>query len=195
MFHVSQVNTTISSLDALLGPQATAAPASTRAASSAAASTSGSSTPSAAPAPRPASRPAVEPGTSSPAAARKPPSFSFDQVQGFAGLAPEVINGRAAMLGFLFAISNELKTGESIFSQMITGGGAQALVVILAVTIASFAPALRAPLDEVFNKVPAKAQEWGPFTATAESINGRAAMLGLALLIFLEGANPQAFFL
>jgi hypothetical protein len=49
-------------------------------------------------------------------------------------------------------------------------------------------------MDKVFaqDKQPA---QWGPFTADAERINGRAAMLGLLAMIFLEGASSQAFFM
>jgi hypothetical protein len=36
---------------------------------------------------------------------------------------------------------------------------------------------------------------FGPFTPTAELINGRAAMLGLAAMLFLEGASSNAFFM
>ena len=62
---------------------------------------------------------------------------------GFSGLAPEVINGRAAMIGFVCAFSAELRAGESVFSQMVSGGFVQMLMVILAVSVASFAPAVR----------------------------------------------------
>ncbi|GLC36321.1 hypothetical protein PLESTB_000774200 [Pleodorina starrii] len=197
-----KVKATISALDALLG-DAASTPASSRAASSATASTSGST---AAP-PRPASPPSAPGGIQLPklplgdnnsgtAPRRKAAGLTFDQVMGFSGLAPEVINGRAAMIGFFLAISSELKTGESVFAQMVSGGAAQALIVILAVTVASFAPAIRGtPLDEVFNKAPKKVTEWGPFTAAAEGLNGRLAMIGLALLIFFEGAGSTAFFL
>ncbi|KXZ42377.1 hypothetical protein GPECTOR_154g68 [Gonium pectorale] len=88
-------------------------------------------------------------------------------------------------------------TGESVFAQMVSGGAAQALVVILAVTVASFAPAIRGtPLDRVFNKDTRQPPaEFGPFTPLAEVINGRAAMVGLAALLFFEGAGSTAFFL
>eukprot|EP00198_Chlamydomonas_reinhardtii_P004874 XP_001694210.1 predicted protein [Chlamydomonas reinhardtii] len=115
---------------------------------------------------------------------------------GFSGLAPELINGRAAMIGIVVALANEAKTGESIFAQSVSGGAAQALAVIAVVTLASFAPAFRAPLDAVFNKVaPKQLKEFGPFTAGAEMLNGRLAMAGLGLMLFFEGASPYAFFM
>lgn len=36
---------------------------------------------------------------------------------------------------------------------------------------------------------------FGPFDANAERINGRAAMIGLLALFFLEGASNGAFFM
>jgi hypothetical protein len=50
------------------------------------------------------------------------------------------------------------------------------------------------PFDKVFGKDKAPAT-FGPFTQTAELINGRAAMLGLAALFFIEGTGGQPFFL
>jgi len=110
----------------------------------------------------------------------------------FEGLAPEVING---LLGFIIAISGELSNGLSVYSQMVSGGFIQAVVISLAVSLASFAPAVRqVPWDKVFGKDKTP-QAFGPFTAQAELSNGRAAMLGLTALILLEGAGSTAFFL
>eukprot|EP00775_Hariotina_reticulata_P005077 gene5077-5318_t len=67
---------------------------------------------------------------------------SFEAVMAFDGLAPEVINGRAAMLGFMAALSGETH-GDSLFSQLMSGGYVPALAVIALVTLSSFAPALR----------------------------------------------------
>ena len=50
------------------------------------------------------------------------------------------------------------------------------------------------PFDKVFGKDKAPAS-FGPFTQAAELINGRAAMLGLAALFFIEGTGGQPFFL
>ncbi|KAG2426722.1 hypothetical protein HYH02_014762 [Chlamydomonas schloesseri] len=165
------------------------------------------------PAPKPVSAPAAPKPAAAPAAlpklpslpaspapssapARKPAGLTFDQVMGFSGLAPELINGRAAMIGIVVALANEARTGESIFAQSVSGGAAQALAVIALVTLASFAPAVRAPLDAVFNKVaPKQVKEFGPFTVGAEMLNGRLAMAGLALMLFFEGAGPYAFFM
>jgi hypothetical protein len=56
-------------------------------------------------------------------------------------------------------------------------------------------PFLQVPLDQVFNKDPRKLKAFGPFAPDAELINGRAAMLGLAVMLLLEGAGGTAFFL
>lgn len=53
---------------------------------------------------------------------------------------------------------------------------------------------LQVPWDRLFGK-DKKPAEFGPFTPVAEIINGRAAMIGIALLILFEGAGPYAFFL
>lgn len=88
---------------------------------------------------------------------------TFESVMNFEGYAPEIINGRAAMLGFVFALVGELATGESVFAQLLSGGAGLALLVILAVSLASFAPAVRqVPFDEMFGKGK-KPAEFGPF--------------------------------
>jgi hypothetical protein len=48
-----------------------------------------------------------------------------------------------AVLGFMAALSGELTNGESVFNQVLAGGAGPALLVILAVSVASFAPAVR----------------------------------------------------
>lgn len=99
------------------------------------------------------------------------------------------------MIGFVAALTAELGRGESVFGQLVSGGGGKAALVILAVTLASFAPAVRQlPWDTVFGQ-DKKPAEFGPFNTYAELINGRAAMIGLGAIIFLEGAGGTAFFL
>lgn len=49
-------------------------------------------------------------------------------------------------------------------------------------------------METVFNK-DKKPKEFGPFNPNAEMINGRAAMIGLAALMFFEGASNYAFFM
>merc|ERR1711924_584587 len=77
----------------------------------------------------------------------------------------------------------ELATQDSIFKQLGEGGLGGMLFVFAAVTAASFAPVLRGKSsDEAFLKN-SKPEEFGPFNAQAEMLNGRAAMMGLLFLL------------
>ncbi len=83
----------------------------------------------------------------------------------FAGPAPELINGRLAMLGFVAALGAELSSGETVLQQVAqepTG----VLLTFIVFAAASFVPMLNNVKDEAL----------GPFTAAAEKLNGRAAM-------------------
>lgn len=55
-------------------------------------------------------------------------------------------------------------------------------------------PLPQVPWDKVFGKDKAPAS-LGPFTPDAELRNGRAAMLGLLALLFIEGSSSQGFFM
>ena len=63
---------------------------------------------------------------------------------GLGALRPgtEIINGRAAMVGFLGIAVNEIATGKSAWAQMGSGGFFTALLLMAAVSAASVAPAL-----------------------------------------------------
>ena len=129
-----------------------------------------------------------------PAAPKQEEGLDFFKLMGAGGLAPEVINGRAAMLGFLAAVGAELATQDSIFKQLGEGGAGGMLFVFAAVTAASFAPVLRGKSsDEAFLKN-SKPEEFGPFNAQAEMLNGRAAMMGLLFLLAAEASQGKAFF-
>jgi hypothetical protein len=125
--------------------------------------------------------------------ATEEPEMELFKVMGFGAPAPEVINGRAAMVGFLAAVGAELATHDSVFKQMGEGGLGGMLFVFAAVTAASFAPLARGKsVQETFlKKNPASV---GPFNVDAETLNGRAAMLGLFTLLVLEGLSGQSFF-
>ena len=116
-----------------------------------------------------------------------------DQVTGFQERT-ETINGRAAMVGFLAAVGAELATQDSIFKQLGEGGLGGMLFVFAAVSAASFAPIFNGrSAQETFLKgrIP---DEFGPFNAQAEMLNGRAAMMGLLFLLAAEASQGQAFF-
>lgn len=120
--------------------------------------------------------------------------IDFFKIMGAGGLAPEVINGRAAMVGFLAAVGAELATQDSIFKQLGEGGTGGMLFVFAAVAAASFAPIIQGKsAQETFLKGSAP-EAFGPFNAQAEMLNGRAAMMGLLFLLAAEASQGQAFF-
>ncbi len=95
----------------------------------------------------------------------------------FAGLIPEVTNGRAAMVAMLAAFGAELATHQPVPVQIQKGPflvvGAFVLVIA-----GSLAPVVRgANLDR---------NGFGPFTQRAEIWNGRLAMLAFTLLLLVE---------
>ncbi|XP_059066560.1 early light-induced protein 1, chloroplastic-like [Cryptomeria japonica] len=49
-------------------------------------------------------------------------STKFGDLFAFSGPAPEIINGRAAMLGFVSAIAVEVASGKDLLSQLNSGG-------------------------------------------------------------------------
>ncbi|KAF5841908.1 carotene biosynthesis-related protein [Dunaliella salina] len=104
----------------------------------------------------------------------------------------EAINGRAAMMGFVFAIAGELATNHGVVSQVAGRYENQELVekalagsdlgfgaVVALTTIGTLMPRLiagEAPGDRSF----------GPFTPGLEKALGRVAMMGFAGLLILE---------
>eukprot|EP00884_Botryococcus_braunii_P014892 jgi/Botrbrau1/23403/Bobra.0051s0047.1 len=107
----------------------------------------------------------------------------FGEVMAFNG-APEIINGRLAMLAFIAALGAELSTGETVITQLFD---APILVAVTAVVFswASLVPWLKGDKDS---------KGLGPFTPAAELLNGRAAMLGFAALLAVEAIKHSALF-
>jgi Chlorophyll A-B binding protein len=116
----------------------------------------------------------------------------------------ELINGRAAMLGVVAAAISEVVTGQTVWSQIagkyIDGEVVErahgtstlyffAIVVIF--TMASLAPKL---LSEDDKAIEPKDKEFGPFKASAEMLNGRAAMLGFGALLAVELVKQSPIF-
>ena len=114
----------------------------------------------------------------------------------------EVINGRVAMIGWMAALGAELSGSHfALFRQMfntrtftladgvmdtVTSPSAGLFLipaVVMGVMAASLAPALRGNEVNGLNEVP---PDFGPFKATSEMTNGRAAMVGLAALMIAE---------
>lgn len=96
----------------------------------------------------------------------------------FGGPAPERINGRLAMVGFVAAMAVELTKGDDLASQLASGGlwwfaGSAALL-----SLASLVP--------MFKGISVQSKSGGLMTSDAELWNGRFAMLGLVALVFTE---------
>ena len=91
---------------------------------------------------------------------------TIGSLMAFDGAAPELINGRLAMVGFLAALGAELSSGEGVFMQLNDAPG-PVLVTFTLIAAATFVPLLQGMKPD--------AKQAGPFTAAAEMLNGRAA--------------------
>jgi hypothetical protein len=95
----------------------------------------------------------------------------------FSGAAPEIVNGRLAMLGFVSAVAAELNSDVGVLQQWA------AEPTIISLTFILFMAGSLVPI------LANKKEALGPFTPAAEMLNGRAAMLGFASLIVAEAVN------
>ena len=130
------------------------------------------------------------------------------QILAFEGWAPEVINGRLAMLGFLTCVVQEIATGQSFTQQVTTNFGIFAAQIQLW-AFASLVPAFSSnegytanPFTmessrtwrEVFKGGPWDAGKRKIFSPEVEQLNGRAAMVGIIALIAVETFKGSALF-
>eukprot|EP00892_Ulva_mutabilis_P002427 jgi/Ulvmu1/12185/UM085_0049.1 len=107
---------------------------------------------------------------------------SVTDVMAFSGPAPEIVNGRLAMLGMVAAIGSEVAAGKSVAEQFAIAP--TAVVATAAVLIvASLIPLFKGADD---------GKSIGPFTPGAELTNSRAAMIGFAALLILEATHGGA---
>ena len=114
-------------------------------------------------------------------------STNFTDVFAFSGPAPERINGRLAMIGFVAAMGVEIAKGQDVFSQISEGGLIWFLGTSAVLSLASLIP--------LFRGVSAESESDGLMTSDAELWNGRFAMLGLVALAFTEYVKGGALFL
>eukprot|EP00897_Mesotaenium_endlicherianum_P003679 jgi/Mesen1/3339/ME000191S02477 len=107
------------------------------------------------------------------------------------GRAQEILNSRAAMVGFVAALIAEVATGESVFTQLGRGGifTLSFAATIIFVFIASFAPRVK---DQKEDGLDMEAEPVGPFNQFAEVINGRSAMIGFVALLVTEAIKGSS---
>ncbi|KAK9146579.1 hypothetical protein Sjap_006482 [Stephania japonica] len=105
-------------------------------------------------------------------------STKLSDVLAFSGPAPERINGRLAMVGFVAAMAAEVAGGEDVAAQLANGGVTWFVGTTVVLTLASLVPLLRG--------VSVESKSGGLMTSDAELWNGRFAMLGLVALVFTE---------
>lgn len=105
-------------------------------------------------------------------------STNFKDVFAFSGPAPETINGRLAMLGFVSAVGVEIASGKDLAAQLASGGVPLFIGSALLFTLASLIPMFKGVSKE------SKSQEI--MSSGAEMLNGRFAMIGLVALALTE---------
>ncbi|VAI32627.1 unnamed protein product [Triticum turgidum subsp. durum] len=106
-------------------------------------------------------------------------STSIWDALAFAGPAPERINGRLAMVGFVTALAVEAGRGDGLLSQLGSGTGQAWFAYSVAVlSVASLVPLLQGESAE--------GRAGAIMNANAELWNGRFAMLGLVALAATE---------
>ncbi|KAI4993405.1 hypothetical protein ZWY2020_007718 [Hordeum vulgare] len=104
----------------------------------------------------------------------------------FSGPAPERINGRLAMVGFVAALSVEAARGGGLLDQVGSSAGLGWFLTTAAVfSVASLVPLLQGQSVE--------SKSSGVWTADAELWNGRFAMLGLVALAVTEFITGTPF--
>ncbi|XP_031270024.1 early light-induced protein 1, chloroplastic-like [Pistacia vera] len=105
-------------------------------------------------------------------------STKFSDVFAFSGPAPERINGRLAMIGFVAAMAVEVAKGQDVSTQILDGGLTWFIGTSVVLSLASLVP--------LFKGVTVESVSEGLMTSDAELWNGRFAMLGLVALAFTE---------
>lgn len=101
----------------------------------------------------------------------------------FDGPGPEVINGRLAMIAFTTAMATEFASGLNVIEQFKLAP-IPIIGVFLTIWAASLVPLYRG------NSITKN----GSFNFTNELINGRAAMIGFAIMVVVESLKHTTIF-
>ncbi|XP_059066565.1 early light-induced protein 1, chloroplastic-like [Cryptomeria japonica] len=111
-------------------------------------------------------------------APQKKVSTKFGDVFAFSGPAPETINARLAMVGFVSAVAVELASGEDLVTRLTSGGLPWFGYSVVMLSIALLVP--------MFEGISAESESQPIFSTSAEMWNGSLAMIGLAALAVTE---------
>jgi len=147
--------------------------------------------------PMPPKAPKVADRTSSGGTKKFGDNETFEQLMAFSGSAPEIVNGRLAMLGFVATAAAEFATGQSALEQLLANGS-NVFTTIFVFTLASLAPKFIA--DEGLGELLDAAKPGGMpeqlkyFNSVVERNTGRVAMLGFLGLVIVEVIRGEAFF-
>ncbi|RZC61777.1 hypothetical protein C5167_023516 [Papaver somniferum] len=136
------------------------------------------------PPPAAAQTPVATPTFPPPRAAPKKMSTKFGDLLAFSGPAPERINGRLAMIGFVAAMGVEVARGTDVAAQLADGGLPWFVITSVVLSVASLIP--------LSQGVSVESKSDGLMSSSAEMWNGRAAMLGLVALVLTEVAKGGA---
>jgi len=107
-----------------------------------------------------------------------PPKFNPMHVMNFDGVAPETINGRLAMIGIVPYIVVNATSNSTMLSQF-----EQNTALILSMSAAI----IFGSLIVMVQNIKPKDKKSDIFTAYAEVVNGRVAMLGILYALIFEG--------
>ncbi|MCL7025114.1 hypothetical protein MKW94_030074, partial [Papaver nudicaule] len=111
-------------------------------------------------------------------------STKLTDLLAFSGPAPERINGRLAMIGFVAALGVELARGTGVAAQLTDGGIPWFIGTSVVLSLASLIPLSKG--------ISVESKSDGVMTSKAELWNGRFAMLGLVALVFTEFVTDGA---
>merc|ERR1711967_153222 len=117
----------------------------------------------------------------------------FGELMAFGGVAPELVNGRLAMLGFVACFGAE-KLGSLSFQEQVTSYPLPVAATLALISLASFAPKLKG--GEMNPAIGWENLKGSMFSdvSSIEMLNGRVAMLGLSVLIAQEAITKSNVF-